>query len=388
MAGSALTVHRALLLVLAIWFISAVNGVHDQGGQHRDAAMEAKTLQRRLYFFPSMRLSEIGQAFLNAPVGQEMQKALQGNDPSTRIILQPVEAMSGIDQLQDNSYKGVLDWTVSFLKAFPQAAVWTTIFSNAAFVDREAFVSALKKCQSPVIARLTLPTGDPRLRDERVLMAGEVVTNAVQSVSCGKFAIEAKQSEQWPDMSFFPLIGPQDYLGMKLGVPDLASLSKRERLFPYLSAVWSEIKDKSPREASFYLDGKVFAEDKESDLFGFKLRESYISQIAPVLVGALLFYLFTHIWTIFKAPQEGLPEISRGPFFGLGLNFPGGCLLGLSLIVCPLIMLNVAFPTPADFHFRANPSYISSVLIGGIGLACLVLTIWVAFRAKQVAPAA
>jgi hypothetical protein len=382
-ASSALAVHRALLLVLAIWFISAVNGARDQGGQHHIAAIEAKSLQRRLFFLPSTRLSDIRKELLKARVGQEMQQFFQSDGPSTRIKLEPVAAMSGIEQLQDNSYKNVLDWTVNFLKAYPQAAVWTTIFSDAAFVDREAFVSAAKKCPSPAFVRLTLPAGDPRQRDQSVLIAGEVAADAVPSVSCGKFAIKAKQAAQWPEMTFNPLIENQDYSLMRLPLPDLTSLSQRERLFPYLSTVWSEIKDKSPREASAYLDGKVLAEDKESDLFGFKLRESYISQVAPVLVSALLFYLFTHIWIIYRAPT-GLAQIGRGPYFGLGINFFGWCLLALSLIVCPLIMLNIDFPTAADPHFHLSPSYLFSVIVGAVGLGCVVFTILVAFKAKQV----
>src|SRR5262249_18474015 len=150
-------------------------------------------------------------------------------------------------------YKGVLDWTINFLKAYPQAVVWTTIFSNAAFVDREAFVSAVKKCPSSAFVRLTLPAGDPRQRGEHVLIAGEVVTDAVQSVSCGKFAIEAKQTEQWPEMEFSPVIPYQDYPSMGLERPDVTGSLARERVFPYVSTVWSEIKDKSPREASAYL---------------------------------------------------------------------------------------------------------------------------------------
>jgi hypothetical protein len=381
-ATSALTVYRALLLVLAIWFITAVNGVHEQNSQHHDAAIEAKALQRVLFFLPKKRLSEIEQEFLKAPIAQDMQQIFQSRGSSLNIALQPTEAMSGIDQLQDGTYKGVLDWTVNFLKAYPQAAVWTTIFRSATFVDRKAFVSAVKKCPSSAFVRLTLPAGDPQQRGEHVLIAGEIVTNAVQSVSCGKFTIEAKQTERWPDMGYGSLIGFREYTLMGVAIPDLTSLTRRESLFPHINAFWSEIKDKSPREASVYLDGKVLAEDKESDLFGFKLRESYIAQIAPVLTSALLFYLFTHIWIIFKAPQEGLREIGRGPYFGLGINAFGWVLLILSLIVCPLIMLNVNFPTPLHSHFELNPNYFFSAIVGTIGLACVAFTIWVAFKAK------
>src|SRR4029077_17299283 len=136
-ASSALTVHRALLLVLALWLITAVNGVHDQSGQHHNAFVEAKSLERELIFLPQNRLSEIGSEFRNARVAQEMRQVLQSYGPSLNIILQPTEAMSGIDRLQDGSYKDVLDWTISFLRAYPPAIVWTTIFSNASFADRE-----------------------------------------------------------------------------------------------------------------------------------------------------------------------------------------------------------------------------------------------------------
>ena len=381
-ASSALTVHRALLLVLALWFITAVNGVHDQSGQHHNAFVEAKSLERVLLFLPQNRLSEIGSEFRNARVAQEMRQVLQSYGPSLNIILQPTEAMSGIDRLQDGSYKDVLDWTISFLRAYPPAIVWTTIFSNASFADREAFVAAIKKCPSSASIILTLPAGDPRQRGEPVLIAGEVVTSAVQSGGCGTFAINAKQTTPWPELGFRPLIGNQQYVSMGLEIPDWTGLTKRRRLFPYLSEFWSEISDKSPREASVYLAGKVSAEDQESDLLGFKLKESYIVQIAPILISALLFYLFTHIWIIFRAPQEGLPEVGRGPYFGLGLNVFGWVLLLLSLIVCPLMMLNLAFPTPVHFHFEYSPNYLFSAIMGTLGAACMGLTIWVAFKAK------
>jgi hypothetical protein len=381
-ASSALTVHRALLLVLALWFITAVNGVHDQSGQHHNAFVEAKSLERALFFLPQNRLSEIEKKFVDAPIAREMQQVLQSYGPSLRIRLQLADAMSGIDQLQDGSYKSVLDWTVSFLKAYPQAVVWTTIFPNAAFVDRKALVSAVRKCPLPALVRLTLRAGDPQQRGKPVLIAGEVVTDAVQSVSCGKFTIKAKQTTQWPEMGFPPLIGNEQYVLMGLERPDWTGLTKRESLFPYLSEFWSEISDKSPREATVYLAGKVSAEDKESDLLGFKLKESYIAQIAPVLISALLFYLLTHIWIIFRAPQDGLPEIGRGPYFGLGINALGWVLLALSLIVCPLAMLNFTFPTPVHAHFEYHPNYLFSVIMGTLGAACMGLTIWVAFKAK------